>query len=746
MSSFPFPGTTTIVGNKFEEYNLDNYESLRPLDIVVSSNLCPDFLFTFDSNPLLLVMSIPYEHFYETFSNYKVGYVNVEEDRIRSLLHFYVGSLCYLDVEREDLDRNYLLQEVCSLINDLLVRTDLPAFNDNTVEVVSKIYNLLTDDNTKERTLQEILDDFFFSRTYTSYKFKNVTGVNLVDYLRLKRTLTAFNNIMKPLGEVIYLSGFRNEKILKDSLRLVTTKPYKQIRKMMTPEGEVEDPFTFPPFLDFLSYAKSLQPPDSTRSFYSHNEDLNYIIDNYDTKTRSKAIWTAVADFRLFRHQGTIAFADRIREYILDLNYDSFRIPLLADREGNYYVDYGTKNLRSITLEEVRNLFVHFIGQKNIIISLDFFTLNYKSFEEITEEEIGEIVRHAFNKDGLLDFIDYFDKDYIKNMAIELSLGDILDSSNLEEKADLAMAFLKPFSEALKNHIMGRHVKKGLHFRKVCAENLKNVDAIYSRLNYANIDTEFLSLDLDTAPSMLDINNVEHLLYSYKDVIERVGDLTLYLNRKWDVEIYVTHFLLNFNLDLLTEQNQNLFMNTFVIEGINKSSKAIDAISAISIEGEENYYDLELYNHLGFRTMYYYTMKLMNNARGSIIYNRNGCVVWKDDEDFFVLLYSGIQKSYVGLQDNQLLTESWKATIDFQNLKGSFKITKYVLDSFHGDYNYYLKGFDSSGFLTEEEWEYIDAKARPQMTTRRVQTSDNLYLETMMKPFDVQCFKIEQYK
>lgn len=743
----PIVGEFYYLGNQFEEYELENYIKLGPLDPLVSTNLNPDFMFTYDSDSLVLVLSIPHEKFYKAHENYKVGNIKVTDDTDRTLLHYYVGSLAFLDIEHEDLDRGYLLSELIELLNDIIVKGDIPTFNESNASVTKEIYDLITDNNTKEKTLQEILDGFSYSRTYTSYKFKHVTNLNLVDYLRLRRVCVAFNNIDQSINEVIYLSGFRNEKILKDALRLITTIPYKDIRKKLKSSEVMEDIFDSETFKNFLSYVKSLKlKTGDDGEVISHTEDVEYVIDDYEPKYELSKIWKNVADFRLYKHNQNIAFADKIKKYLRDLDFNTYRVQLLADLRGNYYADYGNGSIKRLTLPSIRNLFVHFAEESNIILGLDFFSLTYEHFSDVREEDVDEIMPQLLEREELLTFINHFDKSYIKNMSFEVSLHDILDAEDPDKAISIATKVLRPFAEHMRKHVMGKRIRKGIHLRNVTTDNIKKVDKLYAKLLENDVAPHFLSFDIRAVDSTTDVNNLDHLLFSYRETLNSLADTTMYLNRKWDISIYITHFLVGLDFSNLNQEHLDLFFNTFVIEGVNKGSRAIDGISAVSVLGKNKIYDIELYNRYGFKTITYYTMLLLNKIKGSVIYNRSGCTILKDEDDFYIVLYSGTERSFASLQNEAFLNYTWISTVRFRDLSGSFKVTRYTVDYSHGNYNYVMKDFDHGDYFNKEEWYYIETMSRPKMSTERIKSEDNLIIKTVMKPFDFNVIKVEQFR
>lgn len=743
----PLSGEFYYIGNRIEEYDLENYDLLKPFDVLLSTAINPDFLFTLDSDTLLLVLSIEKEFFYEYFKNRIVGYHKVTDDELRSQLNVFTGNLCAMDVDNGPSDYRKVLDKIIDIFNTIIIDTDLRSETENNISIAEQFYDVLRGPDTHEKNLKDIFEGYYYSRSYVSSKFKRITNINLVDYLRLRRVTLAYNSIQKSTGEMTYLSGFRNEKIMKESLRLITGYSFKELRNLLK-DSTLDNQFIKSPsfrlFLDYGNTVSAEQRPSS----YGEDEDRStfHEVKDYTPLRKMRPIWQNLGDFRLFRFEENIAYSEAKVGYFHSLKYNNYRLKLLYRNDGKFYLDLGNDSMIRVKLSTLGNMFRHFSKDSGFIISLDFLSLNYETFDDITKKGIKKIIYDIFEEKRVFDFFNIFGRETIQNLSIEFDLGDILNSSDIIEAGDRATGLLRALVQKIQNVVYRNQTDWGIHFNAVNLKNIAGVDEIMNVLGGNHLIPDFLSLSIDEKDSASGIANVEHLLYTYERILEKVSKHASTLKERWGMKVYITRFILYFNMSQLDKSLWNSFFNTVVIEGFTQSMKQVDGVGCVTISSEGKDHDFSLFSAKGFPNMLYFTILLANQAKGDIIYNENGSIVIKNDDVYYILAYALAESSYFYVQKYELLNYTWKNSIKLRDIPGTYIMTHYSLDFYHGDYNSSLKNFQNPDFLTEEEWNYIDRITVPKMTTKKITTEDDIVIETEMRPFNVHFFKLERYR
>ncbi|MDO5713133.1 MAG: hypothetical protein Q4Q07_01760 [Tissierellia bacterium] len=742
----PLSGNYYYIGNQIEEYDLENYDTVKPFDILLSTSMNPDFLFTLNDNTLLLVLSIKKSFFYEHFKNRMVGYHIVLDDKARAELNVLVGNLCSMEIDNVPTDFKVVLNHIVELFNSIIIRTNINTETENNISIAEQFYTELQDPDTQQKNLKDIFEDFDYSRSYVSSKFKKITNINLVDYLRLRRVSSTFNNIQKSSQEMTYLAGFRNEKIMKESLRLITGYSFKKLRQMMKDSPMDMEFIDSPSFQLYLDYTSTLLNDQSIVSTGEKEErNTHHVVEKYESIQKFKPVWKNLADFRQFRFEENIAFSKNKLKYFNDLEYDNYRLKLLYRNDGKFFIDLGNESFFTLKQSTLVNILRHFAKDSGFIISVDFVTLNYDSFDDLIKKNGEEVLLDVFDERKFFDFFSIIDFKTMKNISLEFSLGNILHSSDVEKSTYDAAILLKKLIQNLQKSVYKNHLNWGVQVSEVNLQNVIYLDKVLEGLRAQYLLPSFLSLSVDEKDSESGNSNVDHLLYTYERIIEDLSKCTNTIRENWNIKVYITRFYLYFNLSLLDRKLWNSFFNTVVLEGFSQTLKAIDGVGCITIVSDGEKYDVSLFNRHGFVNMLYYTMLLSNDIKGDIIYNDNGSIVFKDGDIFYMLIYSVTETSYFYMQKYNMLNYSWKNSVVLKDLPGSYSITHKSLDYYHGDFNSTLANFYNPEFLSKESWNYIERATMPKLETLQITTKDDLCIETEMVPFSIHFYKIERF-
>lgn len=745
----PLVGDFYYIGNTVENYNLMEYTRLKGYDILLSTAASPDFLFTFDEDTLVLVLSIERDYFYSHFKNLQVGFTKVEDNEIRNDLAILVASMADMQGVPNDEDRLVILDQIVALMNDMLIQAELPPETENNIFIASQIYELLRRPDTHDKNLQDIFEGFYFSRSYVSSKFKKITELGLLDYLRLRRVSLAYNNIRKAPSEITFLSGFRNEKIMKESLRLITGLSFKELYRRLESSSSDDDFLQSETFREFLHYAGSLQRNRMSTSSESESEseDVVHILERYDLRERFRPIWKNLGDFRLFRLSENLTSPDFVNTLLQDMDFDSYRMKVFYRSDNNYYLDLGNNSMLRLNALMLQNIFRGFARRAALIISIDMISLNVDKFTDMRQRDFEEYFENIFEDQNIFSFFNVFDRDDMQNISIEYSLGNLILSDDLERAVNKAAKLLRGMTRRVRKVMFFEYIPWGIHLTDVNYDNLDKVHTVLQMLSeQEDLLPDFLSLDVDEKSSVSGSGNVEHLLYSYERLVQRVSEFAVKLKRQWNLKTYITQFILYFNYGTLERNMWNAFLNSVIIQGINQSIKSIDGLGCISVSNEDKQLDFTLFSERGFANMLYHTIHLLKPFRGNVIYNKGCTVVVRNGETYYVLVYSDTKRSYFCAQKNKFLNYSWKNTLEFRRFPGNYKISHYTLDYFHGDFHSVLRNFAGRDFLSGEEWNYVERVSVPKLETTHVHTEDHLIIETEMKPFDVHVYKIERFR
>ncbi len=745
----PISGDFFYVGHDADSFDLDQYTTIKPFDILLSTKLNPDFLFTTSNRPILLVLSISPHYFRAKVKSDHLGFHTVDDEGLRSSFHVLLAQLAKLKMNNKLEDGQRIVDKLVNVFYQTLVHEHVDHVSQPNESLIYDAYKLLEEDEALSQNLQDIFEDFEFSRSYVSNRFKQITGFNLLDYQRLKRISIAINNIEVPAAELCTEAGFRNEKMMKDALKLITKHSYKQLTHINKSTDLVDDPFESNSFQAFMRYARMFDAIKDVQGdpYVNLAENVEQRVTNYDEIKPFNPIWRKLTDFRTLRLKTSLNMMEEIKRTIGKLGYEYCRFHVFYKNDGTIYLDTGAEELTQLDFNTAVSMFNYFSEKTNICIHLDLITLNYDSIKEWNENDLDDFIRNLFNNQRLISFINLYHMETSKGVSIELSVDDLLEEVQYKKLTRKVVSYVEKFIKQVTSKILEPTTRWGLSFSRVNYFNFDRLDYVMNAFEERELQPKFISLDIDERNENVRAAEIEELFAIYEDLVERVSYKTAGFKKIWNIPIYMSNFAIYYNLDVFTDSEKNMLINTVVLEALVGSNYAFDGLTSVTFHyGDERIHDVSFFGKTGsFKTMLYHSFEMSLSMQGNIVFVDEGCMVVKHNNNYHVIVFSPTDKSYLYSHGKLKNTRAWTHTLVLPELTGTYKVTHYLLDQYHGNYHYILDDFTHDGFLTEEEWEYIDSISRPKMETYNYQAQKNVTIKTTLKPYDLHVYRLEKF-
>lgn len=742
------PGVQLIyVVDKEIKYYIDGKEIIGKKGDIIFINQCENrFLYSDDKENLCLILNI-YTEFIETlgaeYCKYRflnhIESDNIEKSIIKNMLSVYSST-----VRLENLNNiNDNLKDIIdSFINNYVNIEKTTSNLEEKKRYLIEIQELIINRDINNLNLKYLSNKLNLSPSYISKLFNELSGIKFTEYIQQLKLSCAATYLLKTtysIEKIAILVGFESTKSINRIFKRYLDMSPSNYREVYAYENNEVDQFE-----KFKNFVKRVEIEEYSEfiNLYARNRELEHTID-LKKESKDENIKELFKDWQIIRNLKSLGadyqqgFKDiikksEIREIVLKFYYDrgidAFRLSDLGevvditdiysilstcieyDIIGSIALDLGEINIdRDIDLQIENNIyeFERFYD----LISNVIGTTNMRKFRYSLD--IKDILKFKDDKENLKKYQNYVAR---RQRYLEKKLG----ISDFEFGFNLGSVDTKNIKDLSKIYYELMNKESGYRFKPS-----------YLIINYDN-DNTFRGLSSKAIDEMLVYT--KKTLYELDNLRADLKDISS--------EIYIKNLLTFLDISDVNINYRELFLVLIMIETTFnfKEVNYITEYKVRDIREENGYYLARTINELGLYTPIYFGIHLMNQVKGKIIYNRGGCIITSNENDYYLIIYGDLKVDYLfsskkDFKDlNKYMTD---IDINLKNINGRYKIITELLSYEHGTVMHTLKDFENVNFLTNTEKDYVERVTVPKVDVK-IRDINNEYTEKIKySPFNV---------
>ncbi len=730
----PLQGTYTYVGNTPEE-DL----TLEPYDVLIATSIQSDYLYSLDPSPLCLTFSLDGSLLGDDGPELRVGSHKVFSKQNRSRIVAIIAALAYQDFEHVEGQRQELLDEAVAFVHTILLEDEnLVSWSQQNLEVARELYALLEREYRNDANLQDMLEGFHFSRTYASHKFRQVSGRSLLEVLRLKRIFAIGNSLHQyPAKELVTLGGFRNEKVMKEALRAVLGRSYKEIVALLRKQSLIQNPTEtaiFQRFLTMRKYRDQAAYPEGWTSASDRDQHFEISLDADDGPFSNT--WCQIADLRMARYTQWAPMERKIGEDLIRLGYKSMRIRIFLYDADTYLIDVGNGETMRMNRRQVEEIGRYFSLRLHMILCIDFFS---KSILPRNEETLQLLLEKAREMISILAENDH----NLDLHSMEFSVGELSRYSKNDEEKNFVLRFLEEVSVFYTPTPLSQE-RWGIHVDGVRKEDVAGAARFFERVvnRGLKVPTD-IAVGIYGATPDREMDKLEGIIYTYSDVVCVAREVQKRLKR-YGVHLHLAQVNLSYPVPEVPLYRRNPFFSTLCLQGYFQTMNLFESISFTSTSWEDRTRDLLPHSVEGFRHMSYFTFRALGRMRGRILLRKEGVLAVADGDDLHVMVYADMERSVACYEQSEPAHYQWQNVLTFLDRPGSYEVIHETVSPKYGNFYNFKRDLRYREFILGEEWEYIDSLTRPRMRIYRMEVEKDLVLPVDVHAFDVHIFHIKK--
>lgn len=730
----PLQGTYTYVGNTPEED-----VTLEPYDVLIGTSIQSAYLYSLDASPLCLMFSQDGALLGDDAHELRVGSHKVFSKQNRLRIMAMIAALAYQDFEHVEGQRQELLDEVVAFVHTILLENEnLASWGHQNLEVARDLYALLDREYRNDVNLQDMLEGFHFSRTYASHKFRQVTGRSLLEVLRLKRIFAIGNSLHQyPAKELVSLGGFRNEKVMKEALRAVLGRSYKEIVSLLRKQNPIHNPAEttiFQHFLTMRNYRDQAAYPEGWISDSDRDQHFEISLDADDGPFNNT--WCQISDLRMTRYTQWVPIERNIGEDLIRLGYKAMRIHLFLYDEDTYLIEVGNGEKLRMSRRQIEEIGRYFSLRQHMILCIDFFSKSTLPRNDETLELLlkksREMIRLLAENDHNLDL-----------HSMEFSVGEYSRYVGNEEEKDFVLRFLEEVSVFYTPTQLSEE-RWGVHVDGVRKEDVACFARFFDRVvrRGRKVPTDIAVGIYGAAPDQ-EMDHCEGMLYTYSDVVVAAKEVRK-LFKRYGVHLHLAQVNLSYPVLEVPLYRRNPFFSTLCLQGYLQLMNLFESISFTSTSWDDRTTDLLPHSDEGFRHMGYFTLRALGGMRGRILLSKEGVLAVADGEDLYVMVYADMERSVAYYEQSESVISHWQNVLTFRDRPGSYEVIHETVSPKYGNFYNFKKDLRYREFIHGEEWEYIDSLTRPRLRTYRMEVEKDLVLPVDVHAFEVHIFHMKK--
>lgn len=597
------------------------------------------------------------------------------------------------------------------IIEDIVYRNDFDKLNLNYVEdevhlspsYISKIFNELSGLKFTEFVQQLKLVYACFTLLYTNQSLDEVsTSVSFNSSRSLNRLFDKYLDMTPSDYRQRYKgrnSGFRFKSKLEEFVRKAGQVDYNNFLKKFRFTYEGKDRIKiFRPCQE----EKLFKPWLIVRNLQTIGTDHISIINELASRVNLEEI---MLRFDYIEETDSFKFHDL--EYVLDETLLALFLNICVENNIRAVISLNSGKLVLTDLGVERKIYI------------------YRKFLNFLENSVGAIGMRRFSY--LIDVRD---------------IADYLDQEDLLFKYRDYIAM----QHMLIGEFLGDYKYRwGTENGEVDYEKLDKLKKVHERIyDKSTIQPTIISLEYRNN-DILSIDSLEQLEKTEdyeKRILDKVQKLKRQLKMPVD-RVYIRGIYEHIDISKVDLRYRELFMVQLMLKSIFVLNSDIDIVTDYKVRDireESGFYYPKILDEFGFYTPIYWSMFLLGQLDGGILYRGNGYIVTKDREDISIIIYGNLLLDYLYASDRDykdLKYDKYKVDYSIEGLNGKYKITTQVLSYENGSIFYHIGDSKNYKFISRREKDHIKKISMPnynlEVTEIREDFKDSIYYS----PFNI---------